>query len=64
MDRSVMESTISRLLEFSQRCTNDPCLQGDLIQLAQELLERLEGGLGRHEPDRAWPIVDDQLRII
>jgi hypothetical protein len=59
-----MESTVSRLLEFSRQCANDPCLQGDLIQLAQELLERLEGRPARHEPDQARPIFNDQLRVI
>ncbi len=42
MDHDLLESVTARLLEIARRCVLNPRVQSDLIELAQDLLERLE----------------------
>jgi hypothetical protein len=42
MDRYLLESTIVRLLEIAVKCTDNPRLQGDIVEVATDLFERLD----------------------
>jgi hypothetical protein len=53
MDRNLLESTILRLLQIAVRCTDNPRLQGDIVEIANDLFERLDGRLSHHETGHA-----------
>jgi hypothetical protein len=43
MDRNLLETTIERLLKIAVRCTDNPRLQGDIVEIANDLFEWLDG---------------------
>ena len=56
MDRNLLEATIERLSKIAVRCTDNPRLQGDIVEIANDLFERLDGrpvsgGIDRPQPN-------------
>ena len=55
MDRNLLETTIERLLKIAVQCTDNPRLQGDIVEIANDLFEWLDGRPVRGGIDHSKP---------